>query len=79
MIDLLKSHTGFDPKNVENPSNIRNLYVGHNNLTHIDLSKFTNLESLDIGHNNIDEIYPEYGLRIEIKPNMWPPNQKTDF
>ena len=56
MIDLLKSHTGFDPKNVKNPSNIRNLYVGHNNLTHIDLLKFTNLESLDIGHNNIEEI-----------------------
>jgi Leucine-rich repeat (LRR) protein len=56
MRDILKSQTGFDPSEISDPENIRNLYVGHNNLNEIEFSAFRNLESLDIGHNNIRDI-----------------------
>ena len=56
MRDILKSKTGFDPSEINDPENIRNLYVGHNDLNHIDFSAFNNLESIDIGHNNITDI-----------------------
>jgi Leucine-rich repeat (LRR) protein len=56
MRDIVKSQTGFDPSQINDPENIRCLYVGHNNLDSIDFSVFTNLEALDIGHNNISDI-----------------------
>lgn len=56
MRDILKSKTNFNPHCIKDPENIRNLYVGHNNLNFIDFSRFKNLESLDIGHNNINNI-----------------------
>ena len=64
MKDILKSHTGYDPAQIKDPENIRSLYVGHNNLTHINFSAFVNLEALDIGHNNIQDIS---GLSNKIK------------
>ena len=56
MRDILKSQTGFNPSQISDPENIRNLYVGHNDIDEIEFSVFKNLESLDIGHNNIRDI-----------------------
>jgi len=56
MRDILKSQTGFNPSQISDPENIKNLYVGHNELNEIDFSNFKNLESLDISHNNITDI-----------------------
>ena len=56
MRDILKSQTGFNPSQISDPENIRNLYVGHNDIDEIEFSIFKNLESLDIGHNNIRDI-----------------------
>ena len=56
MRDILKSQTGFNPNTIEDPENIKHLYVGHNELEEIDFLRFKNLEALDIGHNKIKDI-----------------------
>ena len=56
MRDILKSQTGFNPDVIEDPENIKHLYVGHNDLEEIDFLRFKNLEALDIGHNKIKDV-----------------------
>jgi len=76
MRDILKSQTGYDPVDIEDPKNIRSLYVGHNNLNSIDFSAFANLEALDIGHNFITDIS---GLSNKIKWICIADNQIEDY
>ena len=41
------------------------------------LKKSSNQNVIKIKVFHIDEIYLECGLRIEIKPNLWPPEPKN--
>ena len=75
MRDVLKSNTGYYP-NIKDPENIRNLYIGHNNINNVDFSPFINLESLDIGHNNITDIS---SLPISLKWLCIADNPITNF
>ena len=56
MRDILKSNTKFNPNLIEDPENIKRLYVERNDLRDIDFERFVNLEALDISHNNITSI-----------------------
>ena len=66
MRDILKSQTGFNPNTIEDPENIKHLYVGHNELEEIDFLRFKNLEALDIGHNKIKDISKCSGINEKI-------------
>ena len=56
MRDILKSNTKFNPNLIEDPENIKRLYVERNDLRDFDFERFVNLEALDISHNNITSI-----------------------
>ena len=43
------------------------------------LKKSSNQNVIKIKVLHFDEIYLECGLRIEIKPNLWPPEPKNLF
>ena len=44
MRDILKSQTGFNPSQISDPENIRNLYVGHNDIDDIEFYQFVNIK-----------------------------------